>query len=204
MYFGSGMTLTIHGIKENFKEEEREKEKEKEDEDFSDQETKEKEREKEKVILLKMRAIGHMMNGKDMKMKIRMKAIGPTNEDETAWQSQGWEEWQEYDEYGYFQGKGKKGKKGKGKGKKGHGPQDQGKGQGDGKGKATYVNPSYSSQPAAQPAALPSSASTSGFFVTHSPVYLTSAKMTENGEQSMEPDFSGCAFLEGGRPLFKG
>ena len=39
-------------------------------------------------------------------------------EDETAWQSQGWDEWQEYDEYGYFQGKGKKGKKGKGKGKK--------------------------------------------------------------------------------------
>ena len=24
-------------------------------------------------------------------------------EDETAWQSQGWDEWQEYDEYGYFQ-----------------------------------------------------------------------------------------------------
>ena len=47
-------------------------------------------------------------------------------EDETAWQSQGWDEWQEYDEYGYYQGKGKKGKKGKGKGKKGHGPSEQG------------------------------------------------------------------------------
>ena len=37
---------------------------------FSDQETKEKEkeREKEKVILLKMKAIGQMMNGKDMRM----------------------------------------------------------------------------------------------------------------------------------------
>ena len=58
-------------------------------------------------------------------------------EDETAWQSQGWDEWQEYDEYGYFQGKGKKGKKGKGKGKKGHGPSEQGKGQGDGKEKQT-------------------------------------------------------------------
>ena len=26
-------------------------------------------------------------------------------EDETAWQSQGWDQWQEYDEYPYFQGK---------------------------------------------------------------------------------------------------
>ena len=116
-------------------------------------------------------------------------------EDETAWQSQGWDEWQEYDEYGFFQGKGKKGKKGKGKGKKGHGPSEQGKGQGDGKGEANYVNPSHSSQPAVQQAALPSSASASGFFVTHSDVCLTSVKVTENGEQSMEPDSSGCAFL---------
>ena len=81
-------------------------------------------------------------------------------EDETAWQSQGWDEWQEYDEYRFFQGKGKKGK---GKGKKGHGPSDQGKGQGDGQGEANYVNPSHSSQPAMQQAALPSSASASGF-----------------------------------------
>ena len=116
-------------------------------------------------------------------------------EDETAWQSQGWDEWQEYDEYGFFQGKGKKGKKGKGKGKKGHGPSDQGKGQGDGKGEANYVNPSHSSQPAMQQAALPSLAGASGFFVTHSNVCLTSVKVTENEEQSMEPDFSGCAFL---------
>eukprot|EP00434_Breviolum_minutum_P039762 symbB.v1.2.035325.t1/scaffold4728.1/size36321/2 len=107
----------------------------------------------------------------------------------------GWDEWQEYDEYGYFQGKGKKGKKGKGKGKKGHGPSDQGKGQGDGKGEANYVNPSHSSQPAVQQAALPSSASASGFFVTHSDVCLTSVKVTKDEEQSMEPDFSGCAFL---------
>ena len=112
-------------------------------------------------------------------------------EDETAWQSQGWDEWQEYDEYGYFQGKGKKGKKGKEKGKKGHGPQDQGNGESDGKGEAKYVNPSHSSQPAVQQAALPLSASASGFFVTHSPVYLTSVKMTENEEQSVEPDFTG-------------
>ena len=78
--------MTIHGFKEDFKEEEREKEKEKEEKekekevgDFSDQETKEKEteREKGKVILLKMKAIGQMKNGKDMKMKIGMKAIGP-------------------------------------------------------------------------------------------------------------------------------
>ena len=115
------------------------------------------------------------------------------HEDETAWQSQGWDEWQEYDEYGYFQGKGKKGKKGKGK--KGHGPSEQGKGQGDGKGEANYVNPSHSSQPAVQQAALPSSASASGFFVTHSDVSLTSVKVTPDEDQSMEPDLSGCAFL---------
>ena len=116
-------------------------------------------------------------------------------EDETAWQSQGWDEWQEYDEYGYFQGKGKKGKKGKGKGKKGHGPSEQGKGQGDGKGEANYVNPSHSSQPSVQQAAIPSSASASGFFVTHSDVSLTSVKVTQDEDQSMEPDPSGCAFL---------
>ena len=57
------------------------------------------------------------------------------------------------------------------------------------------MNPSHSSQPAMQQTALPSSASASGFFVTHSNVCLTSVKVTENGEQSMEPDFSGCAFL---------
>ena len=106
-------------------------------------------------------------------------------EDETAWQSQGRDEWQEYDEYGYFQGKGKKG----------HGPSDQGKGQGDGKGEANYVNPSHSPQPPMQQATLPSSASASGFFVTHSDVCLTSVKVTKNEEQSMEPDSSGCAFL---------
>ena len=100
-----------------------------------------------------------------------------------------------HSEYGYFQGKGKKGKKGKGKGKKGHGPSEQGKGQGDGKGEANYVNPSHSSQPAVQQAALPSSASASGFFVTHSDVSLTSVKVTPDEDQSMEPDLSGCAFL---------
>ena len=58
----------------------RKRKKEKAVEDFSNQETKEKEqeREKEKVILLKMKAIGRMMNGKDLKMKIGMKAIRPT------------------------------------------------------------------------------------------------------------------------------
>ena len=57
------------------------------------------------------------------------------------------------------------------------------------------MNPPHSSLPAMQQAALPSSASASGFFVTHSPVCVTSVKVTENGEQRMEPDFSGCAFL---------
>ena len=82
--------MITHGFKEDFKEEEqgkvkekekeeKEKEKEKVVEDFSDQETKEKEkeREKEKVILLKMIVTMPMKNGKDTKMKIGMKAIGP-------------------------------------------------------------------------------------------------------------------------------
>ena len=89
-YFGSGMTMTIHGFREDSKEEEQEKEKEKEekekvkekddkDEDFSDHETKEKEKEREKarVILQVMRVIGLKMNGKEMKQTIGMKAIGP-------------------------------------------------------------------------------------------------------------------------------
>ena len=57
------------------------------------------------------------------------------------------------------------------------------------------MNPSHSSQPAVQQAALPSSASASGFFVTHSDVSLTSVKVTPDEDQSMEPDLSGCAFL---------
>ena len=90
MYFGSGMTMTILGIREDSKEEEQEKEKEKEekekekddkDEDFSDLETKEKEkekeREKERVTLQVMRVIGLKMNGKEMRQTIGMKAIGP-------------------------------------------------------------------------------------------------------------------------------
>ena len=32
--------------------------------------------------------------------------------------------------------------------------------------------------------------------MTHSPLYLTSVKMTESPEQRIEPDFSGCAFLK--------
>ena len=84
----------------------------------------EKKKEEEKVILQKMRSTGPRMNGKEMNQRIEI--------EETAWQSQGWDEWQSdyYDEYGHFQAKGKTGKKGKGKGKKRHGPQDQGKGQG--------------------------------------------------------------------------
>ena len=57
------------------------------------------------------------------------------------------------------------------------------------------MNPSHSSQPALQQAALPSSASASGFFVTHSAMYLTSVKMTESEDQSMEHDLSGSPFL---------
>ena len=57
------------------------------------------------------------------------------------------------------------------------------------------MNPSHSSQRALQQAALPSSASASGFFVTHSAMYLTSVKMTESEDQSMEHDLSGSPFL---------
>ena len=86
MYFGSGMTMTILGIREDSKEEEQGKEKEKDekekekdvkDEDFSDLETKEKEREKERVTLQVMRVIGLKMNGKEMRQTIGVKAIGP-------------------------------------------------------------------------------------------------------------------------------
>ena len=81
MYFGSGMTMTMLGFREDSKEEEQEKEKEKDDkdEDFSDLATKEKvkEREKERVTLQVMRVIGLKMNGKEMRQKTGMKSFGP-------------------------------------------------------------------------------------------------------------------------------
>ena len=176
------MTTITLVIREDSDEEEPEKEKEKEEkekekddkvEDFSDLETKEKEKEseKEKVTLEEMKVMGLKMNGKRMRPRIGMKAIGPMKMKQRGNQ------------------------KGKGKGKKGHGPQDQGKGQGDGKGEETYVNPSHSSQSSSQQAALPSSSNASGFFVTHSSMYLTSVKMMEGEDQQKEPDSSGCAFL---------
>ena len=57
------------------------------------------------------------------------------------------------------------------------------------------MNPSHSSQPSVQQAALPSSSNASGFFVTHSFMHLTSVKMMENEGQQKEPESSGCAFL---------
>ena len=80
--------MTMLGFREGSKEEEPEKEKEKEEkekekddkvEDFSDLEPKEKEKEREKVrvTLQVMRVIGLKMNGKEMKQKTGMKAIGP-------------------------------------------------------------------------------------------------------------------------------
>ena len=174
------MTTITLVIREDSDEEEPEKEKEKEEkekekddkvEDFSDLETKEKESEKEKVTLEEMKVIGLKMNGKRMRPRIGMKAIGPMKMKQRGNQ------------------------KGKGKGKKGHGPQDQGKGQGDGKGEENYVSPSHSSQSSSQQAALPSSSNASGFFVTHSSMYLTSVKMMEGEDQQKEPDSSGCAFL---------
>ena len=52
------------------------KEKDDKVEDFSDHDTKEKEKE-EKVILQEMRVIGLKMNGKEMRQRIGMKAVGP-------------------------------------------------------------------------------------------------------------------------------
>ena len=57
------------------------------------------------------------------------------------------------------------------------------------------MNPSHSSQSNSQQAALPSSSNASGFFVTHSSMYLTPVKMIEDEDQQKEPDSSGCAFL---------
>ena len=117
------------GIKEDSKEEEpekekvkEEKEKEKEDkvEDSSDLEPKEKEkeREKEKVILQEMRVIGLEMNGKEMRQRIGMKAIGPMKMTQCGNPKAGMN-----GKKITSKEKGKKGKKGKGKGKKGHGHQ---------------------------------------------------------------------------------
>ena len=86
MSFGSGVTMTTLCFREDSKEEEpekekeeKEKEKEKDDkvEDFSDLVTKEKEKEREKVTLQELRFIGLKMNGKEMRQRIGMKAIGP-------------------------------------------------------------------------------------------------------------------------------
>ena len=137
-----------------------------------------------------MRVIWLKMNGKEMRQRIGMKAIGPMKP------ILGWMARRLLWRLQIFpRKKGKKGKKGKGKGKKGHGPQDKGKGQGDGKGEANYVNPSHSSPSNSQQAALPSSSNASGFFVTHSSMYLTPVKMIEDEDQQKEPDSSGCAFL---------
>ena len=57
------------------------------------------------------------------------------------------------------------------------------------------MNPSHSSQSSLQQGALPSSSNASGFFVTHSSMYLTSVKMMEGEDQQKELDFSACAFL---------
>ena len=141
------------GFREDFKEEEREKEKEEkekdkedQDEDFSDQETKEKEkeREKEKVILLKMKAIGLKMNGKEMKQRLGMKAIEPMKMKQHGNPKAGMNGKESMVSMDTSKEKERKERKEKGKGKKGHGPQDQGKGQGDGKGAANYVNPFFS------------------------------------------------------------
>ena len=182
--------MTTHGFREDFKKEEREKEKEKDDqeEDFSDQETKEKEkeREKEKVILLKMKVIGHMMNGKEMGTRIGMKAIGPMKMRQRGNPKAGMNG-KNLMNMDTFKEKERKERQEKEKERKVMDHKIKEKDKVMGKVKQT----THSSQPALQQAALPSSASASGSFVTHSP----SVKMTESEKHSMEPDFSGCAFL---------
>ena len=175
---------------------EKEKEKEDQDEDYSDQETKEqeKEREKEQVILLKMKVIGLKMNGKEMRMRIGMKAIGPMkvklhgnpqagmNVKETTMMSMDTSKEKE-----------RKERKEKQKERKVMDLKIKEKDKVMGTLKQ-LCEPSHPSQPSSQQEALPSSSNASGFFVTQSPVYLTSVKKTESGEQKMGPDFSGCAF----------
>ena len=77
-------------------------------EDFSDLEPKEKEKgkDKEKASVQGMRATGLKVNGKEMRQRIGMRAIGPMKMKQRVCQA-------DYYEYGYFQGKRKTGKKGK-------------------------------------------------------------------------------------------
>ena len=110
-----------------------------------------------------------MKNGKDMKMKIGMKAIGPMKMKQLGNPKAGMNG-KSMMNTDISKEKERKERKEKEKERKVMDLQEQGKGQGDGKGEANYVNPSHSSQPAVQQAALPSSASASGFFVTHSDV----------------------------------
>ena len=166
---------------------EKEKEKEDQDEDFSDQETKEqeKEREKEKVILLKMKVIGLKMNGKEMRMRIGMKAIGPMkvklhgnpqagmNGKEITMMSMDTSKEKE-----------RKERKEKQKERKVMDLKIKEKDKVMGTVKP-LCEPSHPSQPSSQQEALPSA-----------PVYLTSVKKTESGEQKMGPDFSCCAFRQ--------
>jgi len=180
---------------------EKEKEKEDQDEDFSDQETKEqeKEREKEKVILLKMKVIGIKMNGKDMRMRIGMKAIGPMKV-KLHGNPQAGMNGKEMTMMSMDTSKEKERKERKEKQKERKVMDLKIKEKDKVMGTVKQLcEPSHPSQPSSQQEALPSSSNASGFFVTHSPVYLTSVKKTESGEQKMGPDFSGCA-LRGQEP----
>ena len=111
--------MTTHGFKEDFKEEEREtekekeeKEKEKEVDDFPDHEKKEKEKGKRK-------GKSHLVEDESYWTNDEWQGYNNENwnegfwayEDETARQSQGWDEWQEYDEYGFSKEKVRKERK---------------------------------------------------------------------------------------------
>ena len=195
------MTKTTLGFREDFKEEEPEKEKEREDkekekddkvEDFSDLETKEKEREKEKVTLQETRVIGLKMNGREMKQRIGMKAIGPMKMKQRGNPKHGMNGkkiiMMSMDT---SKEKERKESKEKEKERKVMDLKIKEKDKVMGKEKQTM----WTHQSSSQQAALPLSSNASRFFVTHSSMYLTSVKMMEDEDQQKKPDSSGCAFL---------
>ena len=71
---GSGMTMTTHGIRHDFNQEEPGKEKKKEEKD--DKQSRTNEKEKERTTLQDMRVTGLKMTLKEQRQKVGMMAIG--------------------------------------------------------------------------------------------------------------------------------
>ena len=161
MYFGSGMTMTIHGFKEDFKEEETRKGKGKGKGrkgkrkrwstilSTKKQRKRKRKEKRKKSSCWRWKLLCQMKNGKDYENETWNEGYW-AYEDETAWQSQGWDEWQEYDEYGIFPRK-RKERKGKRK-ERSWTFRNKEKDKVMGKEKQTMWNPSHSSQPSVQQA----------------------------------------------------